>query len=798
MKVRNVTDNKLVILLSIICLVVILYFAIDTSNTINKYNYTFDSYEYSYDNKKWMRISRNQLAKESFNAEHTLFIKAKMKPDKAGRVESGLQTVVIETNDVGVAVTCSNKLLFNELFKGSYHENEFTYGNSAEFRVVSVENSQDLYDEGIIFEFMPNENNQYIKVYNLSIYGDDSYRDILEHVSFMKILVAILLIALGAVLLLTLSPALKHTNSLEFRYYVIGAVSISAGVFVMFITNYYFTEQGNEYNFFMKLSFILMYSMTIPYAVELYDVLRILYPKDKARFRKIIIVAVIISILLITNIFTQIISNRSANAIFIATNVILVLMSIMETIYNVFTRTIKKQKFKKGRVLVQTVSLTCHTILIWGMSAVLLNRFSISLNLFAFKTFIVFDIYVILIYMLDTRMLIVQSGYIKQRTEKSSILTRLMLDMNSELVEVDKTNVGHALNEIVEIANKYLPELIYWESLLINIDLDKKLVMDNKEKFKLESALEYILVCSEVILNGEESAVNKANNFVIVGASPQHRNKIGTVLEDELLEDYKKIYNGEQLSEDIFAVGSEVPQFKGVYIIGKGLNKFRDVHKDMVNKNIKVIYESVENTLIQNEMKRNQRQIIYDLTTISESKSKETYNHVNRVVNYTRVLAQGLGFSEEEIETISIASAMHDLGKISIPYEILHKNGKLTDEEFDVIKTHTKIGYEILKVNQGELFRAAAIIARDHHEKYNGRGYNGMKGEEIHIYARIVALADVFDALAAERAYKKAWPLDRVMNLIISESGEHFDPKVVDVFLDRFNEFLDIKRKYAD
>lgn len=796
---RNVTNNRLVRIFSIICLIIILYFAVDRSNTINKYNFTFDSYEYSYDNKNWTRISRNDLSKKVFETDHTLFVKAKIKDSKIEKINTfSPQTVVIETNDVGVAVTCANRLLFNELFKGSKHENEFIYGNTAEFRVISIENSQELYREGVVFEFMPNEDSHFIKIYTLSVYSDDIYRNILSDLSFMKIFVAILLIALGAVLLLTLSPALKNNNSLEFRYYVVGAVSISAGVFTMFITNYYFTEQGYEYDFFLKMSFILMYSMVIPLAVELYDIMCYWYPSQKKRFGKILIMAIFMAIILIMNIFTKSFTNRFSNAVFIATCMVLIIVAIVETLFNIVRRLAVREKLKTGRITIQLISLLCHTILILGMSDILLNRFSISLNLFAFKVFIVFDIYVILIYMIDTRMLIMQAAAIRHRTEKSSMLTKLMLDMNSELVNVDKSNVVLALNEIIEIANKYLPEIIFWESLVINIDLDKKETMGYRQRFKLESALDYTLVCGDTILNGEENVVNKASEIIIVGASPLYRDKIGQTLDDEFLDLYKRVYNGMELLDNEFAIWSEVPQFKGVYIIGKGLDHFKEVHQSMVIDNFKVIYESIENTLIQNEMKRNQRQIIYDLTTISESKSKETYNHVNRVVNYTRVLANGLGFSEEEIETISIASAMHDLGKISIPYEILHKNGKLTDEEFDVIKTHTGIGYDILKVNEGELFNAAAIIARDHHEKYNGKGYNGKKGEEIHIYARIVALADVFDALAAERAYKKAWPLDRVMNLIIDESGEHFDPKVVDVFLDRFNEFLDIKRKYAD
>jgi response regulator RpfG family c-di-GMP phosphodiesterase len=129
----------------------------------------------------------------------------------------------------------------------------------------------------------------------------------------------------------------------------------------------------------------------------------------------------------------------------------------------------------------------------------------------------------------------------------------------------------------------------------------------------------------------------------------------------------------------------------------------------------------------------------------------------------------------------------------------LLKPGKLDPEEYVVMKTHSSIGYDILKNSNRPLLKAAAIIAHEHHEKWDGSGYpNALSGENIHIYGRIIALADVFDALSCDRVYKKAWPMDKIIELIINESGRHFDPKLVDMFMANLDRFTDIATKFKD
>lgn len=209
--------------------------------------------------------------------------------------------------------------------------------------------------------------------------------------------------------------------------------------------------------------------------------------------------------------------------------------------------------------------------------------------------------------------------------------------------------------------------------------------------------------------------------------------------------------------------------------------------------------KSLESAMLYREIEETQREIIFAMGEIGEIRSKETGNHVKRVAEYSYQIALGVGIDPEEAELLRIASPMHDIGKVAIPDAILNKPGKLTKEEFRLMQSHTVIGYELLHRSRRKLLAIAAIVAYQHHEKWNGRGYpQGLKGEEIHLYGRITAIADVFDALGSDRSYKKAWELDRILELIRSERGEHFDPVCVDAFLERLPKLLEIRERYRD
>lgn len=199
------------------------------------------------------------------------------------------------------------------------------------------------------------------------------------------------------------------------------------------------------------------------------------------------------------------------------------------------------------------------------------------------------------------------------------------------------------------------------------------------------------------------------------------------------------------------------------------------------------------------EMEETQREIIYKMGEIGESRSNETGNHVKRVAEYSKLLGQLYGLDDKQAEILFTASPMHDIGKVGIPDSILNKPGKLTDEEWKIMRTHSTIGYDILKNSKREVLQAAGIVARDHHEKWDGSGYpRNIKGEDIHIYGRITAIADVFDALGSHRCYKEAWEDEKIFQLLKDQKAKHFDPVLIDLFFDNLDKFKAIRDRYTD
>ena len=206
-----------------------------------------------------------------------------------------------------------------------------------------------------------------------------------------------------------------------------------------------------------------------------------------------------------------------------------------------------------------------------------------------------------------------------------------------------------------------------------------------------------------------------------------------------------------------------------------------------------------ENRSLYQEIQDTQKEVIFKMGAIGEFRSKETGNHVKRVAKYSKIIALKYGMSEKEASMLSEASPMHDIGKIAIPDEILKKPAKLTPEEFSKMKEHSQLGYDMLKGSSRELLQAAAILAYQHHEKWDGSGYpQGLKGNDIHIYGRITAIADVFDALASKRVYKDIWEDDRIFKMFKEQKGLHFDPKLIDIFFNNLEEILAIRDSLID
>lgn len=211
------------------------------------------------------------------------------------------------------------------------------------------------------------------------------------------------------------------------------------------------------------------------------------------------------------------------------------------------------------------------------------------------------------------------------------------------------------------------------------------------------------------------------------------------------------------------------------------------------------IGKQLESVLLQEEIENTQREIIFTLAETAELRSKETGYHVKRVAEYSWILADLAGMSSLEAEILKLASPLHDIGKIAIPDAILLKPARLTQDEIKVMETHTRLGYDMLRHSDRRILKAASIVAFEHHEKWNGQGYpRKTSGEDIHIYGRITAIADVFDALSSHRVYKPAWPIEKITALFREEKGKHFDPVLTDLFLDNLDRFLEIYERYKD
>ena len=199
------------------------------------------------------------------------------------------------------------------------------------------------------------------------------------------------------------------------------------------------------------------------------------------------------------------------------------------------------------------------------------------------------------------------------------------------------------------------------------------------------------------------------------------------------------------------------------------------------------------------ELRRTRLQVVQRLGMAAEYRDEETGNHILRMSHISALLARAIGWDEEGCELILHASPMHDIGKIGIPDAILLKPGKLEPNEWDIMKTHTTIGEKLLDGGDSDLLHLAREIAISHHEKWDGSGYpNGLKGEDIPQAGRIAALADVFDALTSERPYKKAWTIDAAVALIKDNSGKHFDPELVEVFVRELPDVLHIRERFSE
>ncbi|MFA6789793.1 MAG: HD domain-containing phosphohydrolase [Arcobacteraceae bacterium] len=253
------------------------------------------------------------------------------------------------------------------------------------------------------------------------------------------------------------------------------------------------------------------------------------------------------------------------------------------------------------------------------------------------------------------------------------------------------------------------------------------------------------------------------------------------------------IFNANKDITGYSAIREDITQQKEII----ELNKQLDVYKRHLETKVINATSHIEELMI--EIEETQKEVVFTMGAIGERRSEETGFHVKRVAEYSKLFALYCGLDEKEAEMLRQASPMHDIGKVGIADSILNKPGLFTPEEHKMMQEHTTLGYNMLKSSKRPLLQTAAIVANEHHERWDGKGYpNGLAGEAIHIYGRITSIADVFDALGSDRVYKKAWEDERIFQLFKDERGKQFDPKLVDIFFAHLDEFLGIRQKCQD
>lgn len=328
--------------------------------------------------------------------------------------------------------------------------------------------------------------------------------------------------------------------------------------------------------------------------------------------------------------------------------------------------------------------------------------------------------------------------------------------------------------------------LLIIESYAKTLSLQIDSFLEPKEALVASSNIEYDLVIVDYMMpeiNGLEFIQEFRKNNLEIPII------MLTAVGDDMQLQIKALEYG---ANDFLSKPINAPAFKARIINMLKLRKSQLLLKDKAM----LLQEEVNKATLR--LKESEHETLQMLGKSAEYKDPETNAHTQRVSHYCKILARAYGLDENLQDIIFYASPFHDLGKIGIPDRILLKPGKLDADEYEIMKKHSQIGYEILKGSKSKYLKAGGVIAYNHHEKYDGTGYpNGLRGENIPIFGRITAIADVFDALTSTRPYKKAWSVDEAFNLLIEEKNRHFDPILVDLFIKNKEDVMNIHNKFS-
>jgi len=392
---------------------------------------------------------------------------------------------------------------------------------------------------------------------------------------------------------------------------------------------------------------------------------------------------------------------------------------------------------------------------------------------------------------------------IKQSLEKNNkwqgILKKRAKSGCIYVVDVTLVAIIDALNKVSEfVALMVDMSEVYekFERLSLNLKQD----LSEQKHYLQEYERAFELGTSLCIINTDGQVISANKNFsATLNYTPGELNGLslcdlvqnGVDFKERVL---KKVIN-HGFSSRVIKVLTKNGGFRTLSIIVVGIhNQAGDIHS-LMN-----LCHDISETINSNEdIIENQKDLIYVLGEVVENRSHETGLHIKRVALISELLARKYGFSEEYATMIKLASPLHDIGKVGIPDDILHKNGKLSVDEYQIIKKHAELGYRLLNKLDKPLIKMAATIAHEHHEYFNGLGYpTGLVGEHIAIEARIVSLVDVFDALSSRRIYKEPWTDAEIIDYLNKNKSVQFDPELVDLFMENIDEIISIRECFKE
>ncbi|MBF0153467.1 MAG: DUF3369 domain-containing protein [Magnetococcales bacterium] len=297
----------------------------------------------------------------------------------------------------------------------------------------------------------------------------------------------------------------------------------------------------------------------------------------------------------------------------------------------------------------------------------------------------------------------------------------------------------------------------------------------------------------------------KRGKYVVFAGSGKYENAPGQTLDVFFSEETQKhIEEGIRSGRNTFFDHSYLGCFQSKtgqdsFVLVEGSHPLAALEKDLLEVFSTNVSLAMDNIFLNREVLNTQKDVTFTLGEVIEVRSHEAGQHVRRVAESSRLLGTKCGLSEKDIDILTMASPLHDLGKIAIPDMVLNKPGRYDEKERLIMEQHTTTGYNILKESKRSVLQAGAIIAYEHHEKWDGTGYpRQLKGDGIHVFGRITAIADVFDALSHKRCYKEAWPLEKIVDLFKKERGKQFDPGLVDVFLGNLQDIAEIQSAFGD